>query len=289
MELTYIADSGASFSCSNISPPVPAILLKEADGLYGYENTPYTSEQGGQDGSKFVGSKLTPRSIGLTLKLLKNVVATRNTILRTINPKSLGTLRLIRGALTRDIRCVVQKVDTNTQDGSIMNLYFLCPNPYWREEAESRVNIATWQPLFAYPLTIEQGIGFMFGERTEQRVINARNKGTATAGMRVLFEARSEVINPKITNAMDGTQYMLANVTLQAGDMLTIQTGSGEKKATLYRAEGGTESNAFSLLDIDNITFLELEPGDNYLSYSADSGEGALTVVVFYYSSYLEV
>ena len=95
--------------------------------------------------------------------------------------------------------------------------------------------------------------------------------------------------NPKIINAMDSTQYMLANVTLYAGDLLTLQTGVGEKKATLYRANGGVESNAFSLLDIAHITFLQLSPGDNYLSYSAAGGEALLTVAVFYYSSYLEV
>ena len=89
--------------------------------------------------------------------------------------------------------------------------------------------------------------------------------------------------------SMDSSQYMLANVTLYAGDLLTLQTGVGEKKATLYRANGGVESNAFSLLDIAHITFLQLSPGDNYLSYRAASGEALLTVAVFYYSSYLEV
>jgi hypothetical protein len=289
MKVQYIGDNGAAFECTNTAPHVPAILLTEADGLYGYENTVYTSDQSGQDGSKFNGSKLSVRRIGLTLKLYSSVVNTRNTILRTLNPKSLGTLRLIRGSVTRDIRCVVEKVNVNTQDGSILILYFLCPNPYWREESESRVNIATWQPLFEYPLNIELGVGFLFGQRTEERVINVRNGGTAPAGMRIVFSARNDITNPKISNAMDRSQYILANTTLHNGDILTIQTGVGDKKATIYRADGGGESNAFSLLDIASITFLQLEPGDNYLSYSADEGEGFLTVAVFYYSSFLEV
>ncbi len=289
MQICYITDGGAQVICSNASPPVPDILLCEADGIYGYENTTYVSDQSGQDGSVFVGSKLSARRVGLTLRLMRDVVATRNLILRTLAPKSLGTLRLVRGALTRDIRCVVEKVSVNTQDGALMNLFFLCPNPYWREESESRVNIATWQPLFQYPLCIEKGVGFMFGQRTEERVINVRNAGTATAGMRVVFTARSEVVNPKISNAMDGSQYIQINATLHEGDILTIQTGVGEKKATLYRAAGGQTNNAFSLIDIANVTFLQLLPGDNYLSYTAESGESFLMVAVFYYSSYLEV
>ena len=289
MQILYIADTGAKVAFANTSPPVPDILLQEADGIYGFENTAYVSDQSGQDGNMFVGSKLTARRIGLTLKLMRDVVATRNRILRTLTPKSLGTLRLIRGATKRDIRCAIEKVSVNTQDASVMNLFFLCPNPYWREESESRVNIATWQPLFKYPLTIEAGTGFMFGQRTEERVINVRNGGTATAGMRVVFTARSEVLNPKISNAMDGKQYIQINATLYEGDILTIQTGVGEKKATLYRAAGGQVQNAFSLIDIANVTFLQLAPGDNYLSYSAESGESFLMVAVFFYSSYLEV
>lgn len=289
MQIRYIADSGAQICCAATSPPVPDILLCEADGIYGYENTAFVSDQSGQDGSIYVGSKLTARRIGLTVRLTRDVVDTRNRILRAVTPKALGTLRLIRGARTRDIRCVVEKVSVNTQDGALMNLYFLCPNPYWREESESRVNIATWQPLFQYPLTVEAGVGFMFGQRTEERVINVRNAGTATAGMRVVFTARSEVTNPKISNAMDGTQYIQINATLQEGDILTVQTGVGEKKATLQRAAGGQTQNAFSLIDIANVTFLQLLPGDNYLSYSAESGESFLMVAVFYYSSYLEV
>lgn len=289
MKILYLGDNGAQFTCTNTSPPLPDILLTEQDGLFGYENSVYVSDQNGQDGSAYVGSKLSARRIGLTLKLLSDVVNVRNQIIRTMNPKSLGTLRLVRGSLTRDIRCVVEKVSVNTSDGSIVNLFFLCPNPYWREESESRVNIATWQPLFGYPLSVEQGVGFLFGQRTEERVINVQNPGTAPAGMRVVFTARSEVVNPKIANAMNRTQFMLGKTTLHDGDILTLQTGVNEKKATIYRAVGGVESNAYGLLDIANITFLQLSPGDNYLAYSAESGESALTVAVFYYSCYLEV
>ncbi|MDD3212075.1 MAG: phage tail family protein [Eubacteriales bacterium] len=289
MLLQYFNDSGEMLTFANATPPAPDILLTAADGLYGYENTVYTSTQNGQDGSRYEGSNLSPRRIGLTLKLYNDVVAVRKTIMRTASPKTLGTLRITRGSVLRDIRCIVEKVDTNAQDGSIMNLYLLCPNPYWREESESRINIATWEPLFSYPLTIEQGVGFMFGQRTEKRVINVRNEGTAGAGMRIVFTASSDVENPRISNAMARTQYMLAKTMLHAGDILTMQTGKGEKKATIYRADGGIESNAYGLLDIANITFLQLAPGDNYLSYSADSGENYLTVAVFYYSSYLEV
>ncbi len=289
MLLQYLNDSGETLVFPSTTPPVPDILLTAADGLYGYENTVYTSTQSGQDGSRYEGGSLSPRRIGLTLKLYNDVVGVRKRILRMASPKTLGTLRLTRGLTVRDIRCVVEKMDVNAQDGSVVNLYLLCPNPYWREEGESKVNIATWEPLFSYPLTIEQGVGFMFGQRTEKRVINVRNEGTAEAGMRIVFTASGDVINPRISDAMDRTQYMLANTTLHAGDILTMQTGKGEKKATIYRADGGIESNAYGLLDVAHITFLQLFPGDNYLSYSAEGGEDYLTVAVFYYSSYLEV
>lgn len=289
MELTYINERGDSLTFKTTSPPRPAILLTEADGLYGYEETNYMSDQGGQDGARYQGSKVLPRRIALTIQIMQDVVDNRNSVLRILRPKTLGTLRLTRGSITRDIRCVAEKVTTNTQDASIMNIYLIGPNPYWREENESQVNIATWTPLFQYPMTIEQGVGFMFGQRTEERVINVRNEGSAPAGMRIAFTARGTVTNPKISNAMDGSKYILANMTMENGDILTIHTGIGEKKATIYRANGGQESNAFTALDVANLTFLQLEPGDNYLSYSADSGETSLLVAVFYYSSYLEV
>ncbi len=290
MKLVYTSDAGRTFTCGTETPLAQKVALTEADGLYGYETTLYTSDQSGQDGSTLIGNKLSARRISLTLKVLADVVETRRALIMTLQPKTLGTLKLLRdGYDERVIRCIVEKVAVNATDGSILYVYLMAPNPYWRENAESRVYIATWEALFGYPLTIEQGVGFMFGQRTEERVINVQNPGTAETGMRVVFTARSEVVNPRISDALSGERYMQANLTLQANDILTIQTGKGEKKATLYRAEGNVESNAFEYLDTAALTFLQLSPGDNYLSYSAQSGEDALTVAVFFYPCYVEV
>lgn len=290
MKLVYTGDAGRTFACETATPMEQGILLTEADGLYGYEATLFTSDQSDQDGSTLIGSKLSARRIGLTLKIMADVVETRRAVIMTLQPKTVGTLKLLReGYEERVIRCVVEKVAVNATDGSILNVYLMAPNPYWRKNAESRVFIATWEALFGYPLTIEQGVGFMFGQRTEERVINVQNPGTAETGMRVVFTARSEVVNPRISDALHGERYMQAGLTLHENDILTIQTGKGEKRATLYRADGNVESNAFEYLDTAALTFLQLAPGNNYLTYSAQSGEDALTVAVFFYPCYVEV
>ena len=289
MILRYISDQGETVDITNIAPPIPDILLTEADGLYGYDNVAIMTDLTGADGSAMNGTRVSPRSISLKLQLYRDVVETRKRILRIMTPKALGTLRLIRDAVTRDIRCVVQKMAANAQNASELYVYLLCPNPYWREETESKVEISAWIPMFEYPLSIEQGVGFEFGKRSDGDIVNAYNPGSATVGARFIFIATGTVVNPRITNGLDAFKYIKANTTLYQGDILTVQTGVGAKKATIYRNTSGVESNAFSLLDNANITFLQLTPGDNYMLYGADSGTDKLHVIIFYYPQYLEV
>lgn len=285
MKLIYRGENGFSETFTTEGPP---LLITAADGLYGYDNSVHTVTRHLQDGCNYISGQLSARRIGITVQIFGNVVSTRTRIMKALSPKTLGKFELIRGDYKREIKCVIEKISVNTSDGSIINIMALCPNPFWREERESRVDIAAWTKKFKYPLTVEQDVGFIFGERTEMRVINVLNTGDVGVGMRVVFSAMAAVTNPAIVDAMDETKYLRMTCAMQPGDMITISTGMGEKRVALMRSATGKEENAFGML-VPTSTFMQLGVGDNLLRYEADSGEDWLCTAVFFYPSYLGV
>jgi len=76
------------------------------------------------------------------------------------------------------------------------------------------------------------------------------------------------------------------NITLQAGDILSVSTGYGEKEVTLQR--DGVTSDAFRYLDVDS-TYFQLSVGDNLYRYSAEENLENLEVSIYHDDLYLGV
>ena len=81
-------------------------------------------------------------------------------------------------------------------------------------------------------------------------------------------------------------EFIKANISLEAGDVLTVSTGYGEKSVKLAR--GGVESDAFRYLDVDS-SYLQLAVGDNLFRYSADTNAENLEVSIYHNNLYLGV
>ena len=63
MKLVYTGDTGRAFTCGTETPLAQKVALTEADGLYGYETTLYTSDQSGQDGSTLIGVSMPTKNL----------------------------------------------------------------------------------------------------------------------------------------------------------------------------------------------------------------------------------
>ena len=92
-------------------------------------------------------------------------------------------------------------------------------------------------------------------------------------------------MNPKVFDYETG-DYFGINIAMDAGDEVTITTGTGVKAVTLLR--GGVTSNLFN--DIaEGSTWLQLHSAESVFVYQADSGAESLTVEFRHYDMYAGV
>jgi len=121
-----------------------------------------------------------------------------------------------------------------------------CLNPFWREETETREDIATWIGGFEFPVPdgLELYDGWEIGYRQPSLIVNVYNSGDVKSGIRIEFRAIGAVTNPVLLN-VDTREFIKLNISLVAGDVLTVSTGYGEKAVKLNR--GGTITDAFPL------------------------------------------
>lgn len=145
--------------------------------------------------------------------------------------------------------------------------------------------IAAWVPNFQFPLDISPTTGIEMGYKTQELIKNVRNVGSIATGMIIEFKAIATVVNPWLIN-VNSYQKLKANITLQAGDILRINTNRGEKSVVLQRNNHTTD--AFHTLDITS-DFLQLEPGDNLFRYDATSGIEGLEVRMIFKTKYMGV
>ena len=73
-------------------------------------------------------------------------------------------------------------------------------------------------------------------------------------------------------------EYIKVEGTLEAGDLLTINTSAGSKSITITHSTGETVKALHRLAD--GSTWLQFAVGDNYIAYTADSGKAAMTVSI---------
>lgn len=93
------------------------------------------------------------------------------------------------------------------------------------------------------------------------------NNGDVTTGVIIEIQATGQVVNPKIYN-VETSESMILNITLQRGDLVTINTKQSEKAITLLR--NGITSNLIGSLE-QGSTWFALIPGDNIFTIAADS------------------
>ena len=111
------------------------------------------------------------------------------------------------------------------------------------------------------------------------------NSGDVKSGIRIEFRALGALTNPQLLN-VNTQEFIKANLALEAGDVLTVSTGYGEKSVKLLR--GGVETDAFRYLDVDS-SYLQLAVGDNLFRYSADTNAENLEVSIYHNNLYLGV
>ena len=162
-----------------------------------------------------------------------------------------------------------------------------CLNPFWREEEETKEDIASWVAAWHFPCVIEKDStkSMIYGYRAESVIVDCYNEGDVSTGMRIRFTALGTVSNPILLN-VDTEEFIQINATMKTGDVIEINTKYGSKGAKLIR--DGVETDYFRYIDVDS-TFMQLAIGDNMFRYDAASGVNSLEVSIFYSKEFLGV
>lgn len=290
-KLTYTNERGDSLVLG-VNSVYHCNVSKDVSGLTEIDNTLYTTNSMGQHGDTYVGMRINARTITASGYINERdkarAIELRRAALKILNPELKGTLTYTYKDFVKVIECRVDapefyKKKVLTQ----YDLTFKCYNPFFKDEQETKEEIASWVAAWEFPTDIEQDDkeSMIFGYREESVIVDCYNKGDVKTGMRVVFSALGTIVNPVLLN-VDTGEYIQINTTMQTGDLIEVNTEYGNKGVTLTR--DGNTVDYFRYLDVDS-TFLQLAIGDNIYRYDAGSGVDNLEVSIYYKPEYLGV
>lgn len=290
-KLTYTNERGGSIAFSRVSPY--HVNFKDVSGLSDVRNAIYSINSMGQDGDTYLGNRIESRDIEIVGFIKERdkaeLQALRRSMNRILNPQYTATLTYEFGSFKRVIGCTIDNAPAFVRKKIFeqFTVQLTCLNPFWREEAETREDIATWIGGFEFPVPdgLQLFDGWQIGYRQPSLIVNVYNSGDVKAGIRIAFRALGAVTNPQLLN-VDTQEFIKLNLEMLAGDVLTVSTGYGEKSVTLTR--GGVTSDAFRYLDVDS-SYLQLSVGDNLFRYSAAANTENLEVSIYHNNFFLGV
>ena len=156
----------------------------------------------------------------------------------------------------------------------IAQIIIICPDPFFKDSDNELINFSSIDPLFEFPFEIEEPIAF--SEILAEVQKNIINNGDVDAGIKLTINITGSVTNPIIYNS-ETNQYFKLNASFQAGDEIVIDTGFMKKSVTLTR--NGAITSLVNVIQSGS-TWLQLNPGDNLLTMSADSGSEYLSAYI---------
>ena len=276
-----------SFDYGDTSP----FFLESIDGVMSVSNKVTTSENTTVDGSTYQGSVTTQRNIVITAHTSENHVYNRNMLYKCFKPKTEGVLTYSEEDETRIIDYIVESVEVD-EKGVVRNavISLICPDPFFKDEEDTIVTMAGWQPCFEFPHEFKAEKE-PFGVRVAEIIKEIENDSAAdNIGIEILIEAMGAVTNPTIYHTEQDIFIKVGTennpLSIGAGEAIRITTGTNEKAVYLVQGETETEINEY--LD-EGSDFIQLVHGKNTFAYAADSGRDYMNVTITYRFRYLGV
>ena len=253
--------------------------LTQLDGI-GEASYDVTSEKAaGQDGEVYMGSTANKRAITIKATVIlpdgKTHDQIREEFFAFFVPRETGTLYIYEGETSRKIDYKTESCEFD-MDGidRDVEISLICPDPVFRSITDTQTEISNVVGLIEWP--IELPPEFEVAIRYEGKMANISNPTSVDWGLTVTFTADGEVVNPKLTEVNSQKSFRLLT-SMHAGDVIVVTTGAGNKRIKLIR--DGQESNINHLWEFGG-TWLQVEPGENSYTYTADSGEDAVAVTL---------
>jgi hypothetical protein len=250
------------------------------------------SSVAGMDGSKYMSSKLEERNVVLTIRINGKVEENRLQLYRWFKTKHWCKVYYTNGTRNVYIEGYIEATECNLFTSSeIMQISIICPDPYWLSAQEIVTDVSQVLALFEFPFAfgakgiIEDTItddAIEFSQYVENRLVTIINDGEDDTGMLIEITASGDVINPVIFN-VDTRDFFRINMTLEEGDLLTIDTNKGQKSILLHR--GVDVTNKINKVIRDS-TWLTISKGENHFTYEADEGSANMHITFTHRTKY---
>ena len=245
--------------------------ITNAQGLSPAKATINTNTAALIDGATFNSAKVNMRSINLAFTIEYPVEANRLNVYKVLRAKEPVTLYYKSNLLDVYIKGYVESIDIGHFDvKQKATVAILCPFPYF-SSAQAVINeLTSIINMFHFPFYNPVGANeIVFGKIDTEAKAEVANNGGIETGLIFELYAMDTIVNPKIFNYMT-SEYIGLNFTMQAGDLIIINTMQGQKSITLIR--DAVETNIFNSLQ-KNSTWLQLASNGSVFVYEVESGQ----------------
>lgn len=240
---------------SGLNPPKSTININESPLI---------------DGGTFNSSKTQVRSMNIAFAVEYDAEASRLNAYKVLQPKKPIRMYFKSDLLDVFIDGYVEDVDpTWWAKKQTITVSILCPAPYFKSAQEIINELKATNPAFHFAFASTDDKELKFGIIESLASVLVENNGAVEAGLIFEIYARDTVTGITIANA-ETSDFMTLNLTMEAGDLITITTAQGAKSITLLR--NGQTTNVFNYLAM-NSTWLMLPVGGAVFSYDVDAGE----------------
>lgn len=280
-ELTLQNKNGKQLVFNQLGGP---FTITEITGLSPAAATINTSQAALLDGEKYNSSKVNMRMINIAFAIETNAEENRIVAYGVVQPKKPITMFYKSSLLDVFIEGYVESFDiSHFAKKQIGTITILCPFPYFKAAQEVVNELSATQKSFHFPFASTEEPELLMGYIDVTTNATIINSGSVECGLTFELYATAPVSDPKIYNYQTG-EYLELDIDMQAGDLITITTGRGNKKITLLR-EGET-TNIFNSL-VEGSTWLTLEMIGSIFVYEVGTGSIAtLFITISHYDLY---
>lgn len=258
--------------------------ISEIDGLYPSTAIINTDTTALLDGSRFNSSKVAAKEILFAFAIEKNAAENRVKIYRVIQPKK--PITLYYKSETRDvfISGYVEELSiSHFAMKQIATMRMLCPFPFFKAAQETINQIRNIKPRFHFPFASTEEPELLMGEIDVVSSITIENDGAMETGLTFELYATGEIVNPKIYNYIT-REFFGLDFTMQAGDLITINTSQGNKTVKLLRS--AQIINIFNYVE-NGSTWLQLPSAGGVFIYTIEAGQQTnLEITIRHFNTY---
>lgn len=262
-----------------------AYSVVDAEGLDPVEADINTTQTALYDGGSITSKKLQTRTINLAFTIEYSAEHYRLEAYKVCHVKKPVTIRYKSNLRDVYIEGVVQNFKvTLFEMKQIATVTILCPFPYWKQAQEMVDELSDIINRFHFPFASTEEPQLVMGEINMVNSIYINNNGSAECGMTIELYAIDTVTDPKVYNYIT-QEFIGLNVSMQAGDLITICTEPGNKTVTLLR--NGVITNLFNYV-MEDSTWLQLDIGGNEFVYTVETGDPTDLFVTFRHHALFE-